>query len=84
VGAGLAAAFIAAAPPLLIEAVAGLALMTSLAAALGGALGTGGDRLPAAVTFVTAASGITVLGIGAAFWAVLAGIALKLLLRARP
>jgi benzoate membrane transport protein len=83
VGAGLAAAFIAASPPLLIEAVAGLALMTSLAAALGGALDQKGDRLPAIVTFVTAASGITVLGIGAAFWAIVLGIALKLLLRAK-
>ncbi len=42
-GANLAAAFIAAAPPLLIQAVAGLALLSSLAAALTRGAGAGGD-----------------------------------------
>lgn len=82
--AGLAAAFIAASPPLLIEAVAGLALMSSLAGALSGAVGEDSERLPATVTFVTVASGITVLGIGAAFWGIVAGLVLRFVLaRAR-
>ncbi|MGV3652561.1 MAG: benzoate/H(+) symporter BenE family transporter [Devosia sp.] len=82
--AGLAASFIVASPPLLIESVAGLALMTSLAGALAGALDDPEARLPATVTFVTAASGITVLGIGAAFWGILAGLVLGWLMRTRP
>ncbi len=77
----LAAAFIAAAPPILIEAVAGLALLPSLAGALSGALANDDLRLPAVVTFVTTASGITLLGIGGAFWGLLAGIGLLLVLR---
>lgn len=77
----LAAAFIAASPPVLIQAVAGLALLPSLAGALTGALADEEARLPAIVTFVTTASGITLLGIGGAFWGLLAGIALLLILR---
>ncbi|WP_243389922.1 benzoate/H(+) symporter BenE family transporter [Arboricoccus pini] len=71
--AGLAAAFIASAPPVLIQTVAGLALLASLASALMGALVREDDRVPAIVTFVTAASGVAVLGIGAAFWGLIAG-----------
>ena len=77
----LAAAFIAASPPILIEAVAGLALLPSLASALAGSLASDESRLPAIVTFVTTASGITLLGIGGAFWGLLAGIGLSLLLK---
>ena len=77
----MAAAFIAASPPILIEAVAGLALLPSLASALGGSLAADETRLPAIVTFVTTASGITLVGIGGAFWGLLAGIGLTLLLR---
>lgn len=80
-GASLAAAFIAASPPLLIQAVAGLALLSSLTAALAGALVTEEMRLPAIFTFVTTASGITILGVGAPFWGLVGGIAMLLLLR---
>jgi benzoate membrane transport protein len=80
-GATLAAAFIAASPPILIEAVAGLALLPSLASALTGALASDDARLPAILTFVTTASGITLLGIGGAFWGLVAGIGLMLVLR---
>lgn len=81
--AGFAAAFIAASPPLLIQAVAGLALLGSLSGALAAALSHERDRLPAAVTFVTTASGVSVFGIGAAFWGLVAGGALMMLLRAK-
>lgn len=81
--AGLAAAFVSAAPPLLIQAVAGLALLTSLAGALATGLASEEERLPAILTFVTTASGLSLLGIGAAFWGLLAGIGLRLLLRLR-
>ncbi|MGB3024462.1 benzoate/H(+) symporter BenE family transporter [Paradevosia shaoguanensis] len=81
--AGLAAALIAASPQVLIQAVAGLALMSSLAQALSGALAHDEDQLPAIVTFVTAASGVTLFGIGAAFWGIVAGILLSLVFRFR-
>jgi benzoate membrane transport protein len=79
--ASAAASFIAASPPLLIQAVAGLALLPSLAGALGGALSEEKVRLPAILTFVTTASGITLFGIGGAFWGLIAGVALLLVLR---
>ncbi|WP_404402448.1 benzoate/H(+) symporter BenE family transporter [Pelagibacterium halotolerans] len=79
IGAGFAAAFVAAAPPILIEAVAGLALLSSLAAALVAAMSEEKTRLPAVVTFVTAASGLSVAGVGAAFWGLVAGGALMAL-----
>ena len=52
-------------------------------AAISAALAAGHDargRLPAAVTFLVAASGITVLGIGGAFWALVVGVALRFIL----
>jgi benzoate membrane transport protein len=81
--AGLAAAFFAASPPLLIQAVAGLALLGSLAGALTGALSREEDRLPAVTVFVTSASGVSFFGIGPAFWGLLAGGALMVVLRMR-
>jgi len=80
--ASLAAAFIAAAPPILIQAVAGLALLSSLASALSGALAEEEVRLPAILTFVTTASNITIVGLGAPFWGLVGGIAMMVLLRA--
>jgi benzoate membrane transport protein len=82
--AGFAMAFIAATPPLLIQAVAGLALVGSLASALTAALGEEDDRLPCAVTFITTASGVSFFGIGAAFWGLVAGGLLLALDRVRP
>lgn len=79
--ASLAAAFIAASPPILIQAVAGLALLSSLASALSGALAQEEARLPAILTFVATASGITIFGIGAPFWGLVGGIVLLLMLR---
>ena len=80
-GANLAAAFIAAAPPILIQAVAGLALLSSLAGALSGALIEEEVRLPAILTFVTTASGVVILGIGGPFWGLVGGIVLLAFMR---
>ena len=55
--AGLAAALVAVAPPLLIEAVAGLALFGALAGALAAAMADAARRDAAIVTFVVSASG---------------------------
>lgn len=83
--AGFASAFIAASPPLLIQAVAGLALLSSLAGAVTSAMSKEDERVPAIVTFVTTASGVGFFGIGSAFWGLVAGGLLLLLQRAgRP
>ena len=82
-GAAFAAAFIAESPPLLIQAVAGLALLGSFGSALSGALASDDSRLPAVITFVVTASGIPFLGVSAAFWGLVAGGALMALLRLR-
>lgn len=80
---GMAAVIVAAAPPVLIQAVAGLALLGSLAGALATALAREPARVPAITTFVVSASGLTVAGVGAAFWGLVAGGALWWLLRPR-
>jgi len=75
-GAGLIAAFAAAAPPGLIVAVAGLALLGALGGALAAAAAGEAHRDAAVVTLVVIASGIAPLGISAPFWGLLAGLAL--------
>lgn len=79
----LAAAVAAAAPPVLIQAVAGLALIGAFGNALTAALARPAERESALVTFLVTASGLSVAGIGAAFWGLLAGGALWLLLHRR-
>ncbi len=73
--AGLSAALLTAAPPLLVEAVAGLALLGTLGSALASALTAEAGREAAVITFVVTASGMTAFGIGAPFWGLLAGLA---------
>jgi len=65
---------IAALPPELIKTVAGLALMGAFAGALGSALSEEGKRFPAVLTLAVTASGITLYGIGSAFWGLTAGL----------
>ena len=65
------------------SAGAGLALRGALAAALASAVGEPAEREAAAVTFLVTAAGVTFLGIGAAFWGLLAGAAMTLLHRRR-
>lgn len=74
--AGLATALVASAPAGLIEAVAGLALLGALGGALKVALDDDALREPALVTFLVSASGITTLGVSAAFWGLVAGLVL--------
>lgn len=81
--AGTAAAFATASPPLLIQTVAGLALLASLAGAASAALSKPDEQVPAIVTFVTTASGLSLFGVGAAFWGLLAGGAMLAILKLR-
>ena len=70
---------------ILIEAVAGLALLGAFGSSLGNALAQTSEREAALATFVTAASGVTFFGIGGAFWGLAAGGAILALARAaRP
>jgi benzoate membrane transport protein len=68
-----AAGFITASPPILIEAVAGLALLGAFGSSSLAFLSATKERDAALVTFVTTASGFSVFGIGAAFWGLVAG-----------
>ena len=73
------------APTAVIPAVAGLALFGAFGAAVQQAIDDPGERLPAVVTFLVAASGIAVLGVSAAFWALVAGLLVRTVLHAgRP
>jgi benzoate membrane transport protein len=72
-GASLVALF-AVLPAPLIALVAGLALIGAFTNALALALKIEHERLAAIVTFAVTASGITIGGIGAAFWALVAGL----------
>jgi benzoate membrane transport protein len=74
--------FLSAAPADVTGAVAGLALLATLSASLSGALSATEGREAAAITFVIAASGLTFLGIGAAFWALAAGLLVRAVLPA--
>lgn len=81
--AGAATAFIAVAPPILIQAVAGLALLGALGTSLVQALSEARDREAAIVTFLVTASGLAFLGISGAFWGLIAGGAVMGLARWR-
>ena len=83
VAAGLATAVALAAPPLIIETVAALALLGALAGALAVAAADGDRREAAIVTFVVSASQISPLGISSPFWGLVAGLALLGLARRR-
>ncbi|BCG91734.1 benzoate/H(+) symporter BenE family transporter [Mesorhizobium sp. 131-2-1] len=72
-GASLVAIF-AVLPQSLIVLVAGLALMAPLTNALSIALKDEGHRMAAIVTFAVTASGLTLFGVGAAFWGLVAGM----------
>jgi benzoate membrane transport protein len=82
--AGLATALVAASPAILVEAVAGLALLGALAGALAAALADPDRRDAAVVTFAVSASGITAASISASFWGLVAGLAFLALSRLRP
>ncbi|MGP2491299.1 benzoate/H(+) symporter BenE family transporter [Mesorhizobium sp. PUT5] len=72
-GASLVAIF-AVLPQSLIVLVAGLALTAPLANALTIALKDEHERMAATVTFAVTASGLTLAGIGSAFWGLVAGV----------
>ena len=73
-------------PKELVVAIAGLALLGTIGNSLAGALQDERNREAALITFLVTLSGVTLIGIGSAFWGVVAG-ALAMLLqdfRRRP
>ena len=79
-GATVAALF-AAFPKELILAIAGIALLGTIGNSLAAALREESDREPALITFLVTASGLSLAGIGSAFWGLLAGVATLLVWR---
>jgi len=71
-GATVGAVF-AAFPRELVLAIAGLALLGTIVNCLATALSQEGQREPALVTFLVTASGVSLAGVGSAFWGLAAG-----------
>lgn len=85
IGFGLLASAVtafAAGAPLIIEAVAGLALLGAFGSALHNALSDTLEREAALITFLVTASGVTIYGVGGAFWGLVAGGIVLFLTRA--
>jgi len=78
--AGAATALVSASPPILIEAVAGLALLGALISSVTAALEDPQHRMVAIVTFLVVASGIQLFNIGSAFWGLIVGAIVMLVL----
>ena len=77
------AAFVLAVPTNLLLALAGIALINTFASAIKTAVSEDSTRLAGVVTFVIGAAGVTVLGIGGAFWALVSGILVWLIQKKR-
>ncbi|MGG7752527.1 benzoate/H(+) symporter BenE family transporter [Klebsiella aerogenes] len=77
---GSITALMAALPPVWIQMLAGLALLGTISGSLYQALGNQNERDAAVVTFLVTASGVSLAGVGSAFWGlVIGGISYMLL-----
>ncbi|MGK9064980.1 benzoate/H(+) symporter BenE family transporter [Stutzerimonas chloritidismutans] len=81
-GATLAALF-AAFPTALVLSVAALALLGSIGSGLTQAMQQPNEREAALITFMVTASGLTLFGIGAALWGLIAGVLTLVILNGR-
>ncbi|CAO3357579.1 benzoate/H(+) symporter BenE family transporter [Azospirillum palustre] len=82
--AAVTATLVTRSPPILIEAVAGLALIGAFGGSLLAAVQAEEERIPALVTLLVTASGLSFFGVGSAFWGLLFGGAMHVLHRWRP
>lgn len=71
------------APPGLLEAIAGLALLGTMGASLSSAMEVPSRRVPAVTAFLVAVRGVVVAGIGSTFWGLIAGLLVWWLLSPR-
>lgn len=67
-------ALFAAFPKELVFAIAGLALLGTIGNSLKTTIEDENYREPALITFLVSASGVSLFGIGAAFWGLIAGV----------
>ena len=67
-------------PQELIAALAGLALFSAIAGALAGSMAVPDDREAALITFLVTVSGMSLLGLSAAFWGLIFGLGAHCLL----
>ncbi|NMF31573.1 benzoate/H(+) symporter BenE family transporter [Corynebacterium ammoniagenes] len=76
---------ISAAPSEVFSTLAGLALVGTFSGSVAGAWKNPAEhsRMPAAVTFIIAASGLTIFGIGAAIWSIAGGLIVRGIILAR-
>ncbi len=81
-GGAVAVAF-AAFPRELVAAIAGLALLGTVAASLKSMVEDDADREAAMITFAVTASGISLFTIGSAFWGIVIGLAVHRMMRGR-
>jgi len=68
-------------PKALVLPIAALALLGTIGNSLSAAVGAAQDRESALVSFMTTASGFSLLGIGAPFWALIFGLMVRAALR---
>ena len=71
---GAVAGLLAAFPAALVMGVAGMALLGTIANGLATSLAEPGKREAAVITFLVTLSGVTLLGVGSAFWGLVAGV----------
>ena len=83
---GAVAGILTAFPPALIMGVAGLALLGTIANGLAASLQDTRYREAAVITFLVTLSGVTLMGVGSAFWGLVAGVLTLFVehFRARP
>jgi len=81
--AGVSVAFVYQTPRELLLAASGLALLPTIVNSFNVMVETADQRLPAVITFLVASSGVAFFSVGAAFWAILLGLALIALLKLR-
>ncbi|WP_327067947.1 benzoate/H(+) symporter BenE family transporter [Kitasatospora sp. NBC_01250] len=80
---GVLVSLFSALPAALVAVVGGVALLGAFQGSLAGALAEENGREAAAVTFLATTSGMTLFGVGAAFWGLLFGVGTQLILGAR-
>ncbi|MEU3503439.1 benzoate/H(+) symporter BenE family transporter [Streptomyces hundungensis] len=80
---GAVGALLTALPSALVLGIAGLGLLGTIGNSLASALADDGSREAAVITFLATASGVTLLGIGSAFWGLLAGALTLVVMRVR-
>lgn len=75
------AALLSALPQALVLAITGLALLATISNSLAVAAGQDAERDAAVITFLCTASGMSLFGVGSAFWGLLLGVAVLQLRR---